>query len=1360
MTIAHLRTGRARKSLISVRYSLATLGGAALRVTEPDGSTRTVFGTGKPLAIIAYLDAAPGGRASRDHLIDLLWADLDPGDARHALRQLIFYVRQRLGENALASREDVVSLTLPIDSDRRDFLQAIEAGDAEQAVDLYHGEFLPGYAAPGGAAFEHWADLERDRLTLMFLRAGQSAVRGHLATGRGQAAHHVAERVRRTVPGVEAAQRLPLEVSIAQEDALSIAVDVDHIERWLAECDHEPEPVTRELLLRASRSDYGVEAATASVPLSTALSVKELIGREREFQIVLRSAAQLRGGIGHHVHFRGRPGLGKTRLLADLERRFRTSGQPTVTARANPGEQTVPYALVADLALRLADMSGAAAVSPASAASLVALQPSLSAHYPYPADPSTGPEAVRRRLAAMTELVSTIADEQPFVALLDDLHWADPASLQLLTGVAQRLAAIPCLLVTTARPNPAGVAVGPSAETMELAPLTEEQTAELVAGLGALPRDQEWTPWFASGLHRATGGSPLLLLETLRLAVQRGILSLSEAEWKCHHPADLRKVLEQGGALRHRITQLSPDQQHLLRLVAAVGRPVDDELLARLTGVASTTAGALRQLEMLGLLARRESGWAPGHDEIAALALETASVEERRSLHTAVGRAQAAKGAEDVPTLLRATQQLAAGGAQGEVPAVLTRLVRVVQRTEGRTDVKAIVAEVLGERADSPRVQATLREIPRSLRLGLAVRARRRRVSLAACALAVSMFVGTGLLLRPEEIPDAELYVMVRPTADSSQVYRIPIYRDRQRPLRISDGRRLPQLSMEGFAEGWAPSPDGTRWVLSRLNQDSQDVDLILVDRDGSQRYLTNTRGDDVHPSWSPDGTRIAFATSRWSTNGIRALAILDLKTLKVTPLITGDSIHVRDPTWSPSGTHLAFSSERYGNGTFHTCVTTIDGIDVRCFVDRLTISRPVTWKDAGHLIVEVWRDSLTEIEVLDITTGETSTLPLTSAPLRTGVVFRGNGGWFASSEIDPVTQNVHLTVHDVVRPEVSWPLVQPSHHGQVAFAVLRVPQLTDSMIQSIAISRFPDTLPYTSPVLLSVNANNSAGGSVDIPTVRWTVVDTTLAHVTQAGVLAARRAGAVLVTASAGGWTSDTVTITFGRRINQAILSEDWNTSEAWMLWGEPIPDLQHGPEDILALSTNGDDFIGSGAYSRRTFNPQKGLRIDIAISAVTTQHNWQGAQVGLAPLDREVLHRWDHKAGTLPVQTHGVLCMFTLGPVPGENVQAPKAFYLITVTSRNLQTGKEILKPTPSKRWRLFSLQMFPDGTCGVAVEGNPLLRTQVPFSLPDSAHVLLEGRTYNTTILHGPLVVWQGMPDDIDWRMLVASRPDEGA
>jgi DNA-binding SARP family transcriptional activator len=1345
------------------RLSLTTLGSWSLACAAPEAPPGPALGSSKPLALVVYLALAPGRAVRREQLLDLLWADLEPTAAAHALRQTLWILRQRFGEHLVVSGSDELRLAAAVDADRDAFLAAVEARDYEKAVELYRGDFLPGFAAPGGAEFERWADIERDRLRDTFLRAGDALVRRLLDTSRFREAITLARRVRDADPGHEGGWRLLIEALSSSGSALRAAVEADALDQMLAAEHREPEPATR-IVLRLARQvsdaqapppprDAGAQEARALAG-ATGL-IAELVGREREFSAVLRAWDTARAGNARHVHVTGAAGIGKTRLLTDVRARLRSTGARAVLLRPNPGERQVAYAFASDLAAALSALPGAGAVSPAAADALVALSPTLSARFPAAApDGATAEEALRRRTIALAELVTAVADEAPLALLVDDAHWADPKSRQALGGVIARLGDEPVLLVTTARPTPEGAIGNEATEHVVLGPFTPHEIAALVTSLGTLPAEP-WAADFAVRLELATHGSPLLVLETLQLLLERGLLRLGDDGWRCSDPEAVAAALGEGRALRQRLQQLDRDQRWLLLVLAVIGSPVTStQLAANLPRGEAALAADLAALEQRGFLARAGDEWTPAHDEIAQAAIEMASPETLRAAHLGIGRAAAAAGDRDLSLLVRAGQHLAQAGDGGELGRVFTRWFIHQRRRGDRRPAAALAAELLGPTASDGEVGALVHRLPRSARWGLFSRTR----SAAAAAVVLVAVAAVVVLMQRQRSspPDEELIVITRDTSGGQEfrALQVPVRANRwddARPLEAATvGRPYPTIRAPADWETSAVySSAADAWIVSRVMPEPDVQDLFLVHADGSEIRLTSSPGDDVDPSWAPDGSRIAFCSARWSAHSWYHIGILDPATLTARQLTFGDWAD-HSPRWSIDGTRIAFVRQYRGPladaRPLELCWVTVDGAQQHCTpVENGHAFSLSKWLNAGHIAAVVESGGVSSYASVDVEDG-------TVKVIRPNIISAGTS---------PDGQWALGIVGEAEEASGSWvvfPLAQSDRdvevrlRGQPNNFVLRWGRSARHLpfVARLAVSRPSGPVPLGTAYRLRARGVTTSGDTLSLPVVRWWSGDTAIATVSETGDLLGRRSGPLWVGVTAGGWRSDSVRIAVGSASPAEALREEWGGRwrDLWVPFGAPSPSIAAGPDGVRALWNRGDGSFASGVYSRDSYSAAAGLGAETTLSSPVTSTQWQTLVLQLdADLDSASLARWDHKTGGLPHRpiVGGSAISCNAGVPAGEGAEWAGQISL----GAGQSPGRAALPPGfATGRWYRLRLQIFPDGRCGAALDGRPIWISRRPIRTDRPFHVVLSGNSVGTRMLFGPVEVWQGVRSGVDW------------
>jgi hypothetical protein len=129
---------------------------------------------------------------------------------------------------------------------------------------------------------------------------------------------------------------------------------------------------------------------------------------------------------------------------------------------------------------------------------------------------------------------------------------------------------VPALVVTAARPAGAVPPAGPDSVTVRLPSLTAAQVLELLGSLGAW-QDGPWPRELADALAQTSGGSPLLVLETVQLALDRGDLAVAARRWHSSDLPGLVRGLTAESALRRRVDRLVEDERELMTILAVAG---------------------------------------------------------------------------------------------------------------------------------------------------------------------------------------------------------------------------------------------------------------------------------------------------------------------------------------------------------------------------------------------------------------------------------------------------------------------------------------------------------------------------------------------------------------------------------------------------------------------------------------------------------------------------------------------------------------------------------------------------------------------------------------------------------------------
>ncbi len=315
-------------------------------------------------------------------------------------------------------------------------------------------------------------------------------------------------------------------------------------------------------------------------------------GRESELAALQAAVEAAERGRGDAVWIAGEEGIGKTHLLDEVAHFASSRGACVLRGGCSQGVWASPYGPFAELIastrhLPAADSSWSGSSADADVLARVSQQPTGTAMEPK--GPVSPKEEDRLRLfEATTTLFSRLAASAPLVILLDDLHWADPATLSLTHNVARRAATGGWLLLgalrddqhaTPEEPRLASLQqVGERRAPIRLDGLSENETALLLETLSGRPLPAG----FVQDVQSETGGNPFFAREILRHLLEEGSLVDEEGEWQ-HElrlesvslPAGVRQVLSQ------RLAVLGPAARELLTVASAARGTFHFEVIRR-----------------------------------------------------------------------------------------------------------------------------------------------------------------------------------------------------------------------------------------------------------------------------------------------------------------------------------------------------------------------------------------------------------------------------------------------------------------------------------------------------------------------------------------------------------------------------------------------------------------------------------------------------------------------------------------------------------------------------------------------------------------------------------------------------------
>lgn len=652
--------------------------------------------------LLTLLLARAGRPTSTNELIDLIWGDDVPASALNVVQKYVGALRRILepllparGTGSFLHRRgnaylftagpdalDLVAFREHVDAART----ALAQGHPEAALDHY-GEALRLWRGPAGngiadgtGAAPVFAALDDE-----FYDACTAAAELAVSTGRPQRVLPALQLAASMAPFHEPVQAgLVGVLRAAGRQAEALAVFRGVRDRLVDELGIDPGPALeaahRRVLALPSASPFPVgddDGVRATAPV--------LVGRVEELAMLRRTVASAIAGRTAIGIVEGEPGVGKTRLLEEAATVAGRDSALVVWGSCLEGDGT-PSMWPWEQALSriVGSLPAPAARERWLASELgILLEPGDDATRAVPDG-----NARFRLFEQVVALVGEASAQRPTLLILDDLQWADVASLQLFAHLAVRLppgTAIIGALRDRAPTLSAGLSQVlaaasrlPGHRRFRLGPLGLGDVAELVRReAGVDPGDG-----VARAVHARTAGNPFFVRELSRLLSEAGALSDGDTQAPAGVPSTVRDVV------RDRMAGLDDRARDLLHVAALIGRDIDLRLLSRAAGV--QIADCLDRLEPLQALGLLEPGQEDpsslrfAHDLVRESVSETTAKQQAARLHLRVADALEQIHADDEAVAERLAYHLWAAGPLADPGRTAQALIRAGRRAANK----------------------------------------------------------------------------------------------------------------------------------------------------------------------------------------------------------------------------------------------------------------------------------------------------------------------------------------------------------------------------------------------------------------------------------------------------------------------------------------------------------------------------------------------------------------------------------------------------------------------------------------------------------------------------------------------------
>jgi len=577
------------------------------------GDTRLTPSAETLFAAALYLVLEAGRPIERREIIEAIWPGVADRKANQCLRQTL-YKLNTMGAALRSSRTHIVLPARSVQSDCSALLEASERAEMERLASDIPGPFLPGYAPRFSVPYLEWLEHQRDLVTSALRRVLVAGMNARKVRGEWRHAEPLAMRCLAIDPLNEEATLVLAEAAALNGSKVKALAILDRYLRDIG-------PDAREIRLPATL----MRRRIAEVYHGDLIPVRETphVGRDAEMAELTGALHTASSSRGSSFIIWGEPGIGKTRLVTELCRSATLDRLQVARVGCQSHDERRPLSAFVDLVPRLLELRGSVGCSPESMKYLRR----LIAHDPN--DTSFSPDSRESELLfsnirrSVFDLLDAIAAEGRLIVLIEDIHWLDRMSWEIMRDIPSWVATRPVVVLLTSRMASVASHFSEgeqgSPTMMHVLPLPEEPSQELLESVTAgtiREGNTEFYRWCIS----SAGGNPYYLTE---LAFH--------TSWDGEHyqaPATLGKLISE------RLNRLDPLSKRLLQACCILGKL---STLPRIEAVLGenrlSLLAALDELEAFGVVESDGSTVYCKHELLSSAALARLSRLSAALLH-------------------------------------------------------------------------------------------------------------------------------------------------------------------------------------------------------------------------------------------------------------------------------------------------------------------------------------------------------------------------------------------------------------------------------------------------------------------------------------------------------------------------------------------------------------------------------------------------------------------------------------------------------------------------------------------------------------------------------------------------------